>query len=117
MIAYTCLYSLTEAVEGKPKYFQGRHEPVPPYKNIEPVYGINKDFGRNQNAKRFQVSRGCQTVACKFNNGRETIDLKAVVNHFQSSSVIISDKCTKLNVSNEHSSNEASFIYCIRTDC
>ena len=49
------LYSLTaEAVEGKPKYFQGRHEPVPRHMNIEPVYGINKDFGRNQNAKNFK---------------------------------------------------------------
>ena len=43
----------------------------------------------------------------KFCNGRETIDMKAVVNHSQSSSVIFSDKCNKLNVSNEHSSNEA----------
>ena len=57
--------SFIEAVEGKPKYFQGRHEPVPPYRNIEPVYGINKDFGGNQNAKKFQVARACQTVACK----------------------------------------------------
>ena len=101
------LYSLTEAVEGKPKYFQGRHEPVPPYRNIEPVYGINKDFGGNQNAKRFQLKRGCQTVACKFYNGRETIDTKAVVNHSQSSSVIISDNCNELDVSNEHRSDEA----------
>ena len=44
----------------------------------------------------------------KFYNDRETIDVKAVVNHSQSSSVIISDKCNNLNVSNEHSSNEAS---------
>ena len=58
------LCSFTEAVEGKPKYFQGRHEPVPPYRNIEPVYGINKDFGGNQNAKKF-LARACQTVACK----------------------------------------------------
>ena len=42
------------------------------------------------------------------NYGRETIDMKAVVNHSQSSSVINSDKCNKLNVSNEHSFNEAS---------
>ena len=48
------LYSLTEAVEGKLKYFQGRHEPVPPHVNIEPVYGINKDLGGNQNAKNFK---------------------------------------------------------------
>ena len=41
------LYSLTEAVEEKPKYFQGRHKPLPPYKNIEPVSGVNKDFGGN----------------------------------------------------------------------
>ena len=47
------LYSLTEAVEGKLKYFQGKHEPVPSHLNIEPVYGINKDFARNQNAKNF----------------------------------------------------------------
>ena len=58
------IYSLTEAVEGNLKYFQGRHEPVHPCKNIEPVYGINKDFGGNQNAKKFQVASGCQTVAC-----------------------------------------------------
>ena len=28
------IHSFTEAVEGKRKYFQGRHEPVPAYKNI-----------------------------------------------------------------------------------
>ena len=69
---------------------------------------MSKDFWGNQNAKKFQVARGCQTVACKFYNGRETIDMKAVMNHSQSSSVIVSDKCNKFNVSNEHSSNEAS---------
>ena len=89
------VYSFTEAVEGKPKHFQDRHEPAPPYKNIEPVHEINKDFGGNENANKFQVARGCQTVACKFYNGRETIDMKAVVNHSQSSSVINSDKCNK----------------------
>ena len=32
--------------------------------------------------KEFQVARGCQTDACKFYSGRETIDMKeAVVNH------------------------------------
>lgn len=75
------------------------------------VYAINKDFGGNQNAK-FQVARGCQTVACRFFNARETIDMKAVVKHSQSSSVIIADKCNKLSVNNEHRSNEASMIVC-----
>lgn len=28
------VYSFTEAVEEKIKYFQGRHEPVPAYKDI-----------------------------------------------------------------------------------
>ena len=28
------VYSFTEAVEGKIKYFEGRHEPVPACKNI-----------------------------------------------------------------------------------
>ena len=61
-------------------------------------------MGEIKTLKKFQVARGCQTDACKFYSGRETIDMKAVVNH----SVIISGKCNKLNVSNEHSSNEAS---------
>ena len=52
-----------------------------------------------QNTKKFQLARGCQT-AYKFSNGRETIDMKAVVNHSQSSSVIISDNCNELDVSN-----------------
>ena len=72
------VYSFTEAVEGKIKYFQGRHEPVPAYKNISPVYGINKNLGGNQQAKtlkKFQVARGCQTDACKFYSGQETIDM------------------------------------------
>ena len=60
-----CVCSFTEAIEGKPKYFQGRHEPVPPYRNIKLVYRIKKDFGGNQNAKKFQVARACQTLACK----------------------------------------------------
>ena len=63
IIERVCFF--TEAVEGKPKYFQGRHKPVPPYRNIELVYGINKDFGGKQNAKKFQVARACQTVECK----------------------------------------------------
>ena len=100
------VYLFTEAVEGKPNYFQGRHEPVPPYSN----------FGGNQNAKTSQVALGCETVARKY-NGRETIDMKAVLNHFQSYFVIISDKCNKLNVSNEQSFNEAGFDYCIKKLC
>ena len=57
------LYSFTEAVEGKIKYFQGRHEPVPAFKNIQPVYGINKNLRGNQNAKKISsstwLSNGC----------------------------------------------------------
>ena len=41
--------------------------------------------------------------------------MKAVVNHSQSYSVIISDKCQ--DVSNEHSSKEASITYCVQTVC
>ena len=55
--------SFTEAVEGKPKYFQGRHEPVLPHRNIEPVYGINKDFGGNQEAKKISSST-CLSNCC-----------------------------------------------------
>ena len=50
------VYSFTEAVEGKIKYFVGRHEPVPPYKNISLVYGINKNLGGNQNARKISSS-------------------------------------------------------------
>lgn len=41
---------------------------------------MDEAFRGNQNAK-LQVARDCQTVARKFSNGRETIDMKAVVNH------------------------------------
>ena len=102
------VYSLTEAVEEKPKYFQQSYKPVHPYRNIELVHGINKDFKGNQNAKTSQVALGCQTVPFQFNSGPETINMKAVLNHSQSSFVITSNKCDKLNVSSEYSVNEAS---------
>ena len=102
------MYSFTEAVKEKPKYFQQSYKPVHPYKNIELVHGINKDFKGNQNAKRSQAALGCQTVPFQFNNGPETINNKAVLNHSQSSFVITSNKCDKLNVNSECSVNEAS---------
>ena len=77
---------------------KGSHESVPPYRK----------FGGNQSAKKSQVARGCQTVPREYNNGRETIVMKAVLNHFQSSFVIFSDKCNKLSASNEQGSSETS---------
>ena len=65
-------------------------------------------MGEIKTRKEFQVARGCHTDACKFYSGRETIDMKALVNH---SSVIISGKCNKLNVSNEHSCKLSITVY------
>ena len=73
----TCLLTL---LKENIKLFQGKHEPLSPCRNIEPIYGMNEAFRGNQNAK-LQVARDFQTVACKFSNGRGTIDIKAVVNH------------------------------------
>lgn len=73
----TCLLKL---LKENRKLFQGKHEPLSPSRNIEPIYSMDEAFRGNQNAK-LQVARDCQTVARKFSNGRETIDMKAVVNH------------------------------------
>ena len=39
------VYELNKTFEGKQRPFEGKHEPLPPRRNIEPVCEINKVFG------------------------------------------------------------------------
>ena len=74
--------------------------------NIESVYGINKSYLENQNPK-LQGESACQTTVRKSLSDRETIDMKAVVNHCENScEIIILGNCDMLAVNYDYSLNE-----------
>ena len=76
--------------------------------NIESVYGINKSYLENQNPK-LQGESACQTTVRKSLSDRETIDMKAVVNHYENScEIIIPGNCDMLDVNYDYSLNERS---------
>lgn len=76
--------------------------------NIESLCGINKSFSVNQRpALQGQSARetSCQNTARRSLSDRETIDLKAVVNHYENShEIIIPRNCHMI----DRSSNERS---------
>ena len=76
--------------------------------NIESLCGINKSFSVNQRpALQGQSARetSCQNTARKSFSDRETIDVKAVVNHYENShEIIIPRNCHMI----DRSSNEQS---------
>ena len=76
--------------------------------NVEPIYGTNKAFRPGNQRTIFHA---CQAAARKSLIGPETNDMKAVLNLSQSLSVIITDKCDKLDVTNGHSSSKASIAF------
>ena len=76
--------------------------------NIESLCGINKSFLVNQRPAlqgESACETSCQNTARKSINDRETIDVKAVVNHFENShEIIIPRNCHMI----DRSSNERS---------
>ena len=76
--------------------------------NMESLCGINKSFSVNQRpALQGQSARetSCQNTTRKSFSDRETIDVKAVVNHYENShEIIIPRNCHTI----DRSSNERS---------
>ena len=79
-------------------------------KKIESLCGINKSFSVNQRpALQGESARetGCQNTARKSFSDRKSIDVKAVVNHYEhSNEIIIPRNCHMI----DRSSNERSSI-------
>ena len=86
------------------------HDRLSHCRNVESVYGINKSFAENHNLT-LQGESAWQTTVRKSFSDRETVDMKAVVNDYVSSSeIIIPGSCDELmlDVSNDRSSNQPS---------
>ena len=83
--------------------------------NIESLCGINKSFSVNQRLALQGESAGetsCQNTARKSFSDRESIDVKAMVNHYENSrEIIIPRNCHMI----DRSSNERSIT--VYTDC
>ena len=91
---------------------KGNHDRISQCRNVESVYGINKSFSGNRNPALHGESTcqtSCQTTVRKSFSDRETIDVKAVVNHYENSyEIIIPRNCDMIDVNNDRYSNERS---------
>ena len=101
---------LTEPLQSNIEHLRikGKHDRLSHCGNIESVYSINKSFSGNLNPT-LQGESACQTTVRKSFSDRETIDMKAVVNDYESSyEIILPGNCDLLDVNNDCSSNEPS---------